>query len=211
MAGFLDELQNVPGVYGACLYHSQEGVLQSNLPSLYGAATISEMGKVLTRIHAAGQMNFSDLTDLSIRYDETTLLLRKLAEGIIVFAILDPDCNQNLVTMSLNIIQQELKGKDLVAELSSAPSAASPASRPGSPAAAATTAEVEPIIAKMQDSLAEVLGPMAALIFDEAVDDWKAQGGGSKDSLPALVQLISEEIGDDDKARVYRSMVQPIL
>lgn len=210
MAVFLDELQNVPGVYGACLYHSQEGVLQSNLPSLYTDATVSEIGKVLARIHTAGQMNFSDLTDVSIRYDETTLLLRKIAEEINVFAILDPDCNQNLVTMSLNIIQQELKGKDLFSELSSTPSAPS-ASAPQAPTGGVPSAEVEPILTKMQNSLAEVLGPMAALIFDEAVDDWKAQGGGSKDSLPALIQLISEEIGDDAKAREYRSMIQPIL
>jgi len=210
MAGFLDELQNVPGVYGACLYHSQEGVLQSNLPSLYTDATVSEIGKVLARIHTAGQMNFSDLTDVSIRYDETTLLLRKIAEEINVFAILDPDCNQNLVTMSLNIIQQELKGKDLVSELSSTPSAPS-AAAPQAPTGGVPSAEVEPILTKMQNSLAEVLGPMAALIFDEALDDWKAQGGGSKDSLPALIQLISEEIGDDAKAREYRSMIQPIL
>ena len=210
MAGFLDELQNVPGVYGACLYHSQEGVLQSNLPSLYTDATISEIGKVLARIHTAGQMNFSDLTDLSIRYDETTLLLRKMAEDIIVFAILDPDCNQNLVTMSLNIIQQELKGKDLVSELSTPPAAPS-APAPQTPIVGATSAEVEPILSKMQDSLAKVLGPMAELIFDEAVDEWKAQGGGSKGSLSALIELISEEIGDDEKAKEYRSMIQPIL
>jgi len=212
MAGFLDELQSVPGVFGACLFHSREGVLQTNLPAIYTTEKLNEIGKTLTRLHAAGQMNFADLTDLSIRYDESTLLVRRLDEDGILFAILDADCNLNLVTMSLNIIQQELKGRNLVSE--HAPSAAAAAASPApqetlGPGPAA--ADVEPILAKMKEMLPKILGPMAALIFDEAVDDWREQGGGTRKSLPALIQLLSDEIGDEAKAQAYRSMVDPLL
>lgn len=59
--------------------------------------------------------------------------------------------------------------------------------------------------------LPTVLGPMAALIFDEAVDTWKEQGGGSKNTIPALIQLLNQEIGDEEKVQVYRGLIDPIL
>ncbi len=212
MAGFLDELQSVPGVFGACLYHSQEGVLQANLPAVYTSQKLGEIGKILTRIHAAGQMNFSDLTDLSICYDESTLLARRLSETIFLFVVLDPDCNQNLVTMSLNIIQQELRGIDLVSELNMPASTASAATAMAPPAAlGAAAADVDPILTEMKNLLPKVLGPMAALIFDEAVDTWKEQGGGSKNTIPALIQLLNQEIGDEEKVQVYRGLIDSIL
>lgn len=210
MAGFLDELQSVPGVFGACLYHSQEGVLQANLPAVYTSEKMSEIGKILTRIHTAGQMNFSDLTDLSIRYDESTLLVRRLDEGVILYSILDPDCNQNLVTMSLNIIQQELKGRDLVSELPPSASHETGASAPQA-ALGPAAADVAPILTEMKNLLPKVLGPMAMYIFDESVDTWKEQGGGAKDSIPALIQLLNQEIGDEEKVKVYRGLIDPIL
>jgi len=212
MAGFLDELQSIPGMFGACLYHNQEGVLQANLPMVYTAEKMAEIGKILNRIYAAGQMNFTDLTDLSIRYDESTILVRKLDQNVVLFTLLDPDCNQNLVTMSVNIIQQELKGKDLVSELASPPSAAATEARAQTMASAQpASAEAGPLLEKMKERLPKVLGPMASFIFDEAVDTWRSQGGGSRDSIEALIQVLNYEIGDEEKIRLYRELIDPIL
>ena len=203
----IDELKAIPGVVGACLFSQQEGLLQSNLPGIFKADKLGAVGKQLAKLVTAGRMSFSDLNDLALHYDESVLIARELRKGLIVFAVCDPSFNQNLLTMSLNLLQEELREQPESAMASEGGKAATPAA----PVAASgeISAELEPAMEGLRAALTKVLGPMAGIIFEECQQQWASQGG-SLERLPALVTLLNQEIGDSEKIATFESLVAQV-
>ncbi len=204
MKEIIGDLKALPGVLGACLFHGQKGVLVSNLPTIFLAEKLEEIGKLLMKIQTAGRMNFHDLTDLTLQYDEAVILVRQLEENLIVIILGDPDFNQNLVAMSLNILQQELKNNKIpLAESSLAEEVLDMQSNPFE--------KIAPILAAMKTHLPRIMGPMADIVFDETVETWQQQGTCSVDDLGSLVRLLNVEIGHPDKISSYQKMIEPVL
>lgn len=204
MKEIIGDLKALPGVLGACLFHGQKGVLVSNMPTIFSAEKQEEIGKILIKIQTAGRMNFHDLTDLSLQYDEAVILVRELEKNLTIFVLADPEFNQNLVTMSLNILQQELKNKTVTLTESKGVEEV--------PAVETSQSEkVAPVLAAMKSHLPKIMGPMAEIIFDETVEAWQQQTKCSVNDLGSLVQLLNEEIGHPDKISSFQEMIEPAL
>lgn len=204
MKEIIDDLKDLSGVIGVCLYHGQSGVLTSNLPAIFSPEKLTDIGKLLMRIQSAGRMTFNDLTDLSLHYDESVILVRELEENLVVFLLCDPDFNQNLVTMSLNLAQQELQNQQtpLVQQF---------VKEDKPPEAAATVEQIEPILAQIKEPLPKILGPMADFVFEEAVESWQATGNATLNNLGGLVQLLENEIGNADQIKRFHDKIAHVM
>lgn len=201
MSELLDDLKAIPRVLGACLYHKRKGPVESNFPVPFKADKLGDIGRLLMKIRSAGRMNFDDLSDLSLHYDESVLLARELEDNLLVFVLCDPGFNPNLLTMSLNLLQQEVKNQQLEwTEVIS--SASKPAAKPQN------ATEVTKVLDELKSPLTKVLGPMAGFIFDEVVEKWEQQGSGNIDGL---LRLVEEEIGDPEKIGKYEQLIAPVL
>jgi hypothetical protein len=199
----IDELKAIPGVVGACLFGAQEGLLQCNLPGIFKPDKLTEVGKQLAKLLAAGRMSFDDLNDLSLYYDESVVIARELRKGLVVFAICDPSFNHNLLTMSLNLLQEELRDQSDVP-------LTVPADLSAPPAQTAVASGLEPLMAELKTALSKVLGPMAAIIFDEIRQDW-AQQGETTARLGDLQKMLNIEIDDPEKIASFESLAAPLL
>ncbi len=202
----IDELKAIPGVVGACLFSAQEGLLQSNLPGIFKDDKLEAVGKQLTKLLAAGRMSFDDLNDISLHYDESVVIAREMRKGLTVFAICDPSFNHNLLTMSLNLLQEEMRDQPQPA---AQPAAEPVSSQPPEVESSSSTVD-EPLMTELQAALSKVLGPMAAIIFDEIRQDWLGQGGASA-KVETLLEMIRREIGDPEKIATFDSLVAPLL
>ncbi|WP_319550489.1 hypothetical protein [Desulfogranum marinum] len=199
MKGILDDLKDLSGVIGAGVYHSQNGMLATNLPAIFTEQKLTEIGKLLTKLLSAGRMSFPDLTDLSLQYDESAILARELNETSIIFLLCDPDYNQNLITMSLNLLQQELTSKTVAP-----PPPSSPQETP------APAENVTPVLQQIQEQLPKILGPMADIIFDEVVESWREQGKYTLKDVKVLIQLFEEEIDNTDQISRFRESIAQV-
>lgn len=204
MQQLIDELKAIPGVVGACVYSSREGLQLTNLPGIFKVERLAAVGKQLAKLHAAGRMNFADLTDFSLHYDESVVVTRELQKGLLVFAVCDPAVNQNLLTMSFNLLQEEFRDGGFAKTAASIPAAADAAVTPGD------EVELEPALATLLESmrrrLGKVLGPMAGYIFDEAVEIWQ-QAGACGARLDKLLEQLDGEMADVQKSRTYRQLI----
>lgn len=198
----LDDLKTIPRVLGACLYHARKGPVESNFPAPFKADKLADIGRLLMKIRSVGRMNFEDLTDLSLHYDESVLLARELEDNLLVFVLCDPGFNPNLLTMSLNLLQQELKNQQ--------PTWTEPATANGAPSAN-DGAEIAEVLAELKAPLNKVLGPMASFIFDEMVETWGRQNTSSVGNLDSLLAMVKREIGDPDKIGKYEQLIAPVL
>lgn len=209
----IDELKAIPGVVGACLFGSQDGLLQCNLPGMFKPEKLTAVGQQLAKLLAAGRVSLKDVQDLSLHYDESVVISRELRKGLIVFAICDPSFNHNLLTMSLNLLQDELREQSETPDVHSAATASPVAvdNRAASVAASAApqdeTLQLKP---QLKEALAKVMGPMAAIILDEIYADW-SQAASQADGLPALLTMIRSEINDPQKIAVFDALIGPHL
>ncbi len=76
MHQLIDELKSVSGVIGACTYSPQNGLQESNLPGIFKPEKLAAIGRQFTKLYTVGQMSFSDLTELTLNYDESVVVAR---------------------------------------------------------------------------------------------------------------------------------------
>ncbi len=209
MQQLINDMQAIPGVIGACTYRSQEGIIDNNLPSLFKNDHLHSTAKHLAKIHAAGRLNFPDLTEVMVNYEESIVVFRQLNLNDHLITICDPGINMNLLAMSLNLAIENM------------PAAADDNNKPAESNEPEPTKQAPPNIDAMMKKgpmaqplqtmnklLAKVIGPMAKIVFEDAVGRWANAGVTGKGSLSKLLELICQEIGDAEKSNEYRDLVR---
>lgn len=208
MKQVIDELKTMPGVIGCCIYSPLDGVNISNLPAVFKPERLAAIGEQLFRLHSAGNKSLRDLNNISIFYDEAVIVTRLLKNNLLLFSICDPGVNQNLLSISFNLLQED--------------TGTTTDSNPVKPIAQqpVPTAPKIPdihsalpfyLLQEMKAQLGKVLGPMAGFIFEEAVDSWKQQTDPDKVGVEGLIELLNKEISVPKKITQYRELIEPIL
>lgn len=209
MLQLIDELKAIPGVVGACIYSSRDGLLESNLPGIFKAERLTLVGKHLAKLYSAGRMSFDDLTDVSLHYDESVVVARELEKSLLLFAICDPAFNHNLLTMSLNLLQEEFNNGVFSSSSGTTTAPVTPVETLVQAVAKSKLqldARALGLLDDMKLKLGRILGPMAGFIFEEAVDNWEQQGG-SLSQIELLLELLDKEIADEEKSLAYRQSI----
>ena len=209
MLHLIDELKVIPGVMGACIVNSQTGVQVTNLPALFRVERLALVGKHLLKIYAAGRMSFDDLTDITLNYDESVVVARELEKNTLIFAICDPTFNQNLLSMSFNLLHEEFKLGNFT-EVAAEPVTTVAAPEPSAPPPVESKISQD-LLAEMKGALGKILGPMAGFIFDEVMDNWLEQGPPDASRIEELIDQLNQEINDQDKIDKYRQLISSAL
>jgi hypothetical protein len=210
MNAALEEIKTIPGVLGGLLYHPQKGVLESDLPAVFKEPKLLKMGRILVKMYSSGRSNFSDLSELSIYYEESLVIIRELKDAVFLIIVGAPDLNMNLLTMTLNLLMEELDSH-------SAPSAPPPSrarAKPKQGPLADALLERGPMaesLKAMQSELAKVVGPMSKIIFMDALNRWIDSTTPSPGTYPALVDILADEIDDPEKMAYYQQLIAPYL
>ncbi|SEA00323.1 hypothetical protein SAMN05660420_01030 [Desulfuromusa kysingii] len=210
MIHLIDELKVIPGVIGASIVNSKEGLKAANFPSIFKAERLQVVGKHLLKLYSVGRLNFDDLTDLSLNYDESVVVARELEKGTLVFAICDPSFNQNLLTMSFNLLHEEYKlGNFADSTIPTSPNDVSSAAV--EVGEAKVSASLQGLFMEMKGALGKVLGPMAGFVFDEVMDEWLTLGPSEFSRIETLIEQINQEILEPEKVANYRQLITPLL
>ncbi len=205
MIRLIDELKVIPGIIGACIVKSQEGLMVTNLPSIFKPERLNLVGKDLLKLCSAGRVSFDDLTDITLNYDESVVVARELEADTLIFAICDPTFNHNLLSMSFNLLQEEFKLGDFSTATTEIKSAVS------RPSQKVVSGALQDLLTEMKKSLGKILGPMAGFVFDEVTEDWMEQGAPDFSRIEELIERINLEIADQDKIDHYRQIISSAL
>ncbi|PLX86227.1 MAG: hypothetical protein C0614_03890 [Desulfuromonas sp.] len=203
MQFLIEDLKSIPGVVGACSYQPQKGILANNLPSIFREDGLQDTAKQLAKIHAAGRLNFPDLKEIMLNYDESIILFRQIGTQDHLITICDPSINMNLLSMSLNLDIENRK------DTSQSGAAAIPVQL-----GTRRLLEKGPMaqtLRTMKELLIKVIGPMGDIIFDDSLDNWVRRNGARKGSLSSLLEVICNDIGDPEKGKEYRILIKQRL
>ena len=211
MKQMIDELKSIPGVVGACIYSARTGLKVNNLPGIFKPERLAAVGKNLAKLCSAGRMSFDDLTDVSLHYEESVVVARELQKNLLVFVVCDPSFNHNLLSMSFNLLQEEVQDSGQLLDALEAQPVNEPAPIATTVNSGVSENQLLGLFNEMKDLLGKVLGPMAGFIFDETVEVWEKQGAAGFDRIEELIELLNREISDSEKIKHFRKLIAPEL
>ena len=202
----LEAIRSLPGVACVFYFDPQKGILARKSGPEFIEADLASVGLTLEKIFSWGTDIFSDIEQISLQYDESSVLVlraapnrylivihgqgldRKLLNAALIKALKDPGKNSN-TDSDRRAASQSAPGGDTVAKDTGT------AARPSSGG-----------LAILENSLNKVMGPMAAMVFQDACQDWR---NGVDHSIEKLVHMLCAEIGDPEKIKVFKDLIAP--
>ncbi len=202
MDSLLQEINMLPGVLGCFVYNSKQQIAGKKMPPIFKDKAIQSIGNLLARTVQMGSMAGLNFTDIELKYNESTIVVTPLAGGSLLAIVCEPTTNKSLVSMTTGMLS-----KDIEAALSGVPQAVQPPPAraaqtqeptPKQPAEAEIGAELAPVLEQIKDALAMAIGPIAAPVMKDSIDNWAQQNEPSIANIPALAELLCKEIDDDN-------------
>lgn len=203
MQALLEEIKASPGVMGSCVYTSRQGILASNLPSIFKAETQKRIVSVLHRIFKLNETASLDVNSFEVQYDEALVLVKKLGDTSSLVVLCEPDANIHLINMTTSMLTSDLVDS-IESGAAAQPSGAT--AEPAKPVAVTQSPQdiingpLAPQLDMMKKALARCIGPVANLALESAVRQWLQQGEPNRAGLEDLARIMLEEI-DDEKAQ----------
>jgi hypothetical protein len=207
----LEDIKAIPGVVGGFIFNARSGIAANNLPPVFRETKLITIGKAGSKMYASGKSSFSDVTEISLYYEESIVIVREIADGLFLVMICDPSLNINLLNMSVKLIMDEFK-------VPAAGDVQAAGNKEASVQEKKVTVEellqggpLADALNGMRTSLAKVLGPMAKIIFIDAVNVWLKDNKPSFSTLGNLVEVLNKEISDPQKINFYKQQILPYL
>jgi len=204
MKQIFEEIKFVPGVLGVFVLHAKKGILGSSVPVVFKPEKLLEISRQLLKIYSVTRMNLKPMQDIALYFDGSVLVLRKVSELVFLVVICEPQVNTNMLNMSVG-----LAGEELLSKLNIPETAQTGAPTPKTLDEVRASAPLVPSLQRIEDNLATLMGPVAELVLDEALNEWFRGGGNSVDHLPRLVTILCREISDPDKCREFQAAIKP--
>lgn len=204
MQAVIKELKMIPGVLGGFFYHRQGGLLFSDLPTLFKEAKLIAIGRQLGRIAATRHLNFPDIIDINLYVEDVIVATRVVQERLNLILICEPSVNTGTLSMAMRIALDEQRGAlERLAERLDKEGTLTASDLPLSPEAA-VKGPLRGVLEAIEQILADLMGPMAELIFEETLEQWIAAGQADAARLPQLIDMLAGEMADEAKAAALR-------
>lgn len=210
MQTILSELKMVPGVFGGYFFHRKNGIVHTDLPPMFKETRLMDMGRQLAKIVAAGRLNFPEARDINLYFDESALVSRVIDEQLSLILLCEPGVNTGMLSMSVRLALEEqldelkaLAGRGTAAVQTTAPQALTPQQALDGP--------LKQPLEIIQRVLADLMGPMAQLLYEDTLEQWVAGGRVSTEHLPEFIALLAEELPDTAKAAALKNNCQRLI
>jgi len=220
MDSLLQEINMLPGVLGCFVYNSKQQVAGKKMPPIFKDNAIQSIGNLLARTVQMGNMAELNFTDIELKYNESTIVVNPLTDGSLLIIICEPTTNKSLITMTTGMLS-----KDIEAALAGTPQTIKPSAQPAplvqravqtqaptqtQAVEAEIGAELAPVLEQIKDALAMAIGPIAAPVMKDSINNWAQQNEPSIANIPALAELLCKEIDDNDLENEFMAELQTI-
>ncbi len=108
MSNIFQEFKSIQGYIGGYIFRPGSGILVKDMPTVYKENKLSELGEVLIKTYKSGSLNFSDMIDVSICFQEAIIIIRETSGNSFVFLFIDPSANMNLFNMTLSVMMDDI-------------------------------------------------------------------------------------------------------
>lgn len=205
MQQMLEEFKTIPGAMGGFALHPKQGILANSLPPMFQKDKLLEVSRELLKISTAMQMGSLNMQDISLHFDGSMVMMRRISDQLFLVLICEPQANAGVVGMSLSLAVEGLRAR----QGKRTPVPNPKEDRAETPESIRASGPLVEPLEKLEEGLAVVMGPMAGMILDEAVEEWFESGTVSFEALSCLVRILCREIGDARKVQQFQAQIGP--
>lgn len=174
-------LKDLPGVFGACVYNAEQKVIIDHMPLFLSADTQVGLGVQIMAILSLAREKLTQIRNVTLHFDEVSLIIHTVADKTIL-VLGESHMNERMVSYSLDML-----GKTEFV-------AAGDKNRVSEAKRSATSAvDLSAYIPSLKQGLAKVVGPMADIIFDDALNKWQRAGDFT---FSGLMRVLGDEVDD---------------
>lgn len=201
------------GVQGAFVLNSKHDVLESDMPSKFGGDSLQKIGRNLVALNGMARTDFSDPEEISFFFEGAALRIQEVNKDYHLIAMFSTEIKRDILDEAAHTFIDEF-----IKAISSPPKVAllkpldggrgrktSTQSGAVSPTAGVMkSGALAGPLDSMQTILVKIVGPIAQMIFLDALEQWVMIEAPSMDSLPLLTDILAEKIGDKDLAKGFK-------
>jgi len=201
MNQFISTINEIPGILGICIFDQKQELTINNVPDFIPPVVLAEVGHVVAKMYALAQNNVPQISDLSLHYDEISLHIR-IATDETILIVGEPQINESLVSLSLNMIEKEYK-LAATEPIEDIPTVTMPVQ---------TDIDYVALLAEhlpaLKSKLVKAIGPMASIIFDNAYKCWREK---QPLNSTGLLEILKDELGSNEQYKKYIIFIEPEL
>jgi predicted regulator of Ras-like GTPase activity (Roadblock/LC7/MglB family) len=213
MKQVLNKFVATEGVLGAYVLHPEDGVVESDMPSNFGEEVLQRIGRNLTGMADLARSDFSDSREISFFFHDAALRIQGINKDYHFIALFSPRMNRGALKKAAGIFIKEFDEAIVSSRKLSLVKPAGSGRGRQTGAESAETVSPESLMSSgtlarpletMQSALFKVVGPIAKMIFFDAIEQWLALDTPCMDSLPLLTDIVAEEVGDAGLANGFK-------
>ncbi len=207
MKKLLKELSVIPGVAGSCIFDKQKGPLCNDLQHGLSEDLLQTVGIHLVRMIQMGAMGSLAIKTVTFRFDKYSVVGMPLRAGSVLLTICESLANCSLVAATASML-----AADMLTELESGASSRSEKSPSAGEGDVVPQKKVDTALQAryeaIEKALAGAIGPVAGMVMQDCIDNWKKSGDVIVSRLPELMFMLTEEIGDPVLIKEFTSRVE---
>jgi hypothetical protein len=212
MEKLLNEISEIPGVIGSCIFDKNQGMLCRKFDVNLPRDLTDNIGMNFIRLLQMAAMNKLDIKSAQFRFDRYWLIGIPLQKGIILLAICDLHANCSLVAATAVMLMA-----DMLNELDE------PFDRPQEGASQESVSvrkqkglpndneDIQLYFAEIENALAAAIGPVARMVMSDYVYKWIQDAPPSVSRLPELLNILAEEIEDPTLIAEFKSQLKHLF
>jgi len=201
----LDEISVIPGVSGSCIFDRNDGPLCTNSDANIATDVLIKVGSFLVRMLKMGKMNGLEIAGSHYRFDNCTVVSTPLGPDSILLTICDTKANCSLVATTAAMLAADMEEQLQRGAVTASASNEDPDFK------GLEHADEEPIVeglqgyfGKIEEALAEAIGPVAGMILQDYIVQWSKQGPASFGRLQELVDMLLDEISEEPLVQEFK-------
>jgi hypothetical protein len=213
MKQVLNKFIATEGVLGAYVLHPEDGVFESDMPQNYSEEVLRQIGRNLAGITDLARSDFSDTQEISFVFENAALRIQNLNKNYHFIALFSPKMDRDVLNKAadtfitefdqaitsfrkLSLVRPDGDGQGRQTGAQSADTL--------SPESLMSSGTLARPLETMQSALFKVVGPIAKIVFFDAIEQWLALDTPCMDSLPLLTDIVVEEVGDAGLANGFK-------
>jgi len=198
MEAILKDLEQLAGVEHGCVYH-QGKIKASTFPDVLNA-NLMTMGRILDQTFNGVTSIGKAHNEIYFELDDNYLMAYRTDQGYIILLLTGKKINFSLIHVSVQSAARELTPPE-------GGQAGTPAQAEPPPQVASSLDQLQPKLRAIQVALTHHLGPVAQLVFEERLGQWRLSHQPTAANIVHLVRMLSEEISVDLERTMFTRSV----
>ncbi len=201
-------VNSLPEIYGAFIYNDNDGVLHSRETRATNNLQKQQVGKAFSKVHFMMSMHFKDISCIRFNYVKMTLIGGQFGDNNYLIVFCGKDIASGMTRITVQMALNNLN------ENSSSPEQQNDANdraKLNPEELLHPESHLADPLNKIKQELARQVGPVANVLFEDALSSWAKEANPTHERLPLLIEKLVNEIGAGDESSAFQNAINKVL